>query len=177
MTSAAPLPAGLSVERNVELDGSGRGVVVRRLLVAALAVVPLAGVLGLFGQRPTTSTAESEAATLSVSSPTRLRGGLLFTTRFHIHTRRSLTNAVLVLDPGWFEGMQVNNMTPTPRSELSTGGAIRLVLGRIPPSDDALLFIQFQVNPTYVGRRSQDVRLVDGPRQLVEIRRTVTVFP
>jgi len=39
------------------------------------------------------------------------------------------------------------------------------------------VYFQFQVEPTTVGRRSQDVVLRDGSRQLVEIRRAVTVFP
>jgi hypothetical protein len=37
--------------------------------------------------------------------------------------------------------------------------------------------MQLQVNPTNVGRRSQDVALYDGGRLLTRIDRTITIFP
>jgi hypothetical protein len=37
--------------------------------------------------------------------------------------------------------------------------------------------MQFQVDPTNVGRRSQGVALYDGQRKLVELHRTITVYP
>ena len=37
--------------------------------------------------------------------------------------------------------------------------------------------MQFQVNPTNVGRRSADVALYDGEELLAGVDRTVTVFP
>ena len=177
MSSRSPSSSVLPFERNVWRERAKRGDVVHRLVLAGLALVPAAAIFDLFGQRPTTSRARSEAATLSVHSPTRLRGGLRFTTRFDVHANRSLRDAILVLDSGWFEGMQVNGMTPTPRSEASADGAVRLVLGRIARNDDVLLFVRFRVKPTSVGRRSQDVRLLDGSTQLVDLQRTVTVLP
>jgi len=39
------------------------------------------------------------------------------------------------------------------------------------------VYLQCQVNPTNVGRRSQDVALLDGNRPIVSVDRTVTVFP
>ncbi|MBA2568448.1 MAG: hypothetical protein H0V11_03780, partial [Actinobacteria bacterium] len=40
-----------------------------------------------------------------------------------------------------------------------------------------VVYLQYQVNPTNVGRRSQDVELYDGEVLLTEVDRTVTVFP
>ena len=37
--------------------------------------------------------------------------------------------------------------------------------------------MQFQVNPTNVGRRSADVGLYDGEAQIASVDRTVTIFP
>ena len=37
--------------------------------------------------------------------------------------------------------------------------------------------MQFQVNPTNVGRRSADVDLYDGDVRLAGVRHTITVFP
>ena len=40
-----------------------------------------------------------------------------------------------------------------------------------------VVYLQYQVNPTNVGRRSQDVELHDGETLLAEADRTLTVFP
>jgi hypothetical protein len=37
--------------------------------------------------------------------------------------------------------------------------------------------MEFQVNPTNVGRRSQDVELRDGDRLLARADRAVTILP
>ena len=37
--------------------------------------------------------------------------------------------------------------------------------------------MQFQVNPTNVGRRSADVELYDGETLIATVERTMTVFP
>jgi hypothetical protein len=144
------------------------------MLVAALA---LAALLNVFGQRPTTSSASVPAATLRVYSPPRVRGGLMFTTRFHITAHDDLKDARLVLDPGWIEGMQVNSMNPQPIGEGSRNGWIVLDLGHIPAGGSYIQFVEFQVNPTNVGHRSQAVELDDGQTKLLTIHRTITIFP
>jgi len=82
-----------------------------------------------------------------------------------------------VLDPGWVEGMQINSINPQPVSEASQNGKIYLDLGHIPAGQSAIYFIEFQVNPTNVGHRSQDVRLDDTGRRLLTIERTITIYP
>jgi hypothetical protein len=37
--------------------------------------------------------------------------------------------------------------------------------------------MDFQVNPTTVGRQSQNVELLDGDTHIATIERTLTVFP
>jgi hypothetical protein len=37
--------------------------------------------------------------------------------------------------------------------------------------------MQFQTNPTNIGHRPQTVWLYDGPRLLLTLHRTITVFP
>ncbi len=116
-------------------------------------------------------------ASLDVYSPQRLRSGLFFESRFHIHAREEIREATLVLEPGWLEGMTLNTLAPGPIGEASRDGRIALELGRIPPGGEHLLFLHFQVNPTNVGHRSQDVELYDGEKLLLTIDRSVTVFP
>jgi hypothetical protein len=40
-----------------------------------------------------------------------------------------------------------------------------------------VLYMDFQVNPTNVGRASQDVELRDGDTHITTIERTLTVYP
>jgi hypothetical protein len=147
------------------------------MLLVLVALIPALALLGLFGQRSTTSSAQSQAAALEVDSPTRVRGGLLFTTRFTVDALRTLRSAAIVLDPGWFEGMQVNSITPDPGAQRSDDGRVLLALGTIPAGTKSVTFVQFQVDPTTLGRRSQDVELREAGRELLRIPRSITVFP
>jgi hypothetical protein len=91
--------------------------------------------------------------------------------------RREIRRATLVLDPGWLEQMHLNTLEPAPIGEASRDGRIALDFGRVPSGRSLLVFMQFQVNPTNVGRHSHDVELHDGETLLARIDRTVTVFP
>ena len=154
-----------------------RDVVVRRVLVSALGVFLALGLLNLFGQRPSTTTAESAAATLEVYAPERVRGGLFYEARFRIDARREVEEATLVLDSGWAEGITINTIEPSPLGAASRDGTLVYELGRIPAGRKHVFFLQLQVNPTNVGHRSQDVRLFDGDELLATIDRSITVFP
>jgi hypothetical protein len=171
------IPDGLVLKRHRDVPAGGRTVWVRRtvlFLIFLLCVVALANV---FGQVPATSRAATPAATLSVYSPSAVRGGLLYTSRFHVTAHTDLRKALLVLDPGWFEGMQVNSIVPQPVSAGSRNGRVVFDLGHLAKGDSSIVWIQFQVNPTNVGHRSQNVELDDGPNRLFTIHRNITIFP
>jgi hypothetical protein len=162
----------------VARDREGRrDVVARRIAISALLVVLALGLLNVFGQRPATTTAEAQAASLEVYAPERVRGGLFYEARFRIDAARELDNATLVLDPGWAEGITINTVEPAPLGEASRDGKLVFELGRVPAGNKHVFYLQLQVNPTNVGRRSQDVQLFDGEELLATIDRTITVFP
>lgn len=171
------LPQGLSRERHLELRGHGWGAWARRAALVLLAALLVVGLFNVFGQKPVGSRAASGAAVLTVEAPTRARGGLLYTASFGVVARQRLKDARLLLGPGWIDGMQVNSTNPQPGSETSSDGRVVLDLGPIDQGHRALYFMEFQVNPTTVGSRSQDVQLYDGRRLLLRIDRTLTVFP
>jgi hypothetical protein len=173
----ADVPEHLTLARHRDLEGRERRPFARWTLLGVVGLVCLLGLVNVFGQRPQTRAAESGVASLEVYSPERLRSGLFFESRFHIRAREEIEEATLVLDPGWLEGMTLNTLEPSPIGEASRDGRIALELGRIPPGGEHLFFLHFQVNPTNVGRRSQDVELYDGERRLLAIDRSVTVFP
>jgi hypothetical protein len=173
----ASVPDHLTLSHHRDLQGRERRPVARWVLLSLLGLFCLLGLANVFGQRPDTVGAESPAARLDVYSPPRVRSGLYFESRFHIHARRELRDATVVLDPGWLEGMTLNTVAPSPVGEASRDGRYVLELGRIPAGGEYLLFLQFQANPTNVGQRSQDVELYDGEERLLAIDRSVTIFP
>lgn len=173
----ARVPDFLTLEHHRDLEGRERRPFVRLALLCLLSLFLLLGLLNLFGQRPQTDVVESDVARLELYSPKRLRSGLYYESRFHIDARQEIESATLVLDPGWLEGMTLNTVEPSPIGEASRDGRIALDLGRIPAGRTHLFFLQFQVNPTNVGRRSADVELHDGERPLLHLDRTVTIFP
>lgn len=149
----------------------------RAVVLGALTALICLGLANVFGERPVADGAVSPSATLGVSAPTAVRGGLFFQGRFTIEARRPLEHATLVLDRGWFEQLSVNTIEPSPVGEVSRGGKLLLDFGAVRAGRTLVVAVQFQVNPAQFGRRSQSVELRDGDRRLLRIHRTLTVFP
>jgi hypothetical protein len=173
----AAVPDGIDLGRHRDLDGREWHPWVRRALLGLLLVFLLLALLNLFGQRPSGAEASNAEATLKVYSPTKVRSGLFFEGRFTVEAKKELKQATLALSQGWFEGITVNTIEPGPISEASRNGTPTFELGHIPAGERHVLYIQFQVNPTNVGRRSIDVELYDGERKLLGIHRTLTIWP
>jgi hypothetical protein len=173
----ADVPDQLVLSRHRDLRGRERRPWTRRVLLGLLGLVLLLGVLNVFGQQPSTSTAAVPAGTLEVYAPDMLRGGVFWMARFHVRARREIQHATLVLDPGWLEQMHLNTLEPAPIGEASRDGRIAFDFGRVPAGRSLLVFMQFQVNPTNVGRHSHDVDLYEGETHLAHIDRTVAILP
>jgi hypothetical protein len=149
----------------------------RRGFLALIALFVILALLDVFGQRPRTSAAVASEATLRVEAPTRVRGGLFFEGRFTIEARTALRHATLVLGEGWTNQLSINTIEPAPAGEASRNGLLALDFGPVEPGDRLVVHLQFQVNPASLGRRSQDVTLLDGDEVLASVDRTLTVFP
>jgi hypothetical protein len=174
----ASAPDTLTLVENRDLRGRRRRLLwARRAGLCLFAVVPLLALLNVFGQRPATSSAATAAAALHVYAPMRVRSGNVYAARFTIDATSALKKATLILDPGWAEAYTVNGMSPQPLGEGSANGKLEFVLGHVPAGRHYTMFLSLQVNPTNFGRRNQRVWLYDGPRQLLLVNRTITVFP
>jgi hypothetical protein len=173
----AAIPDGITLRRHRDLEGRRGERWIRRALLTLVGVVPLLALTNLFGQRPHLATATSGPASVEVYAPGHLRGGLLWEARFTVTARRELKDAVLRLDKGWLEGMQINTIEPSPIGEGSHDGKLLLDLGHIRAGQRHILFVQMQVNPTNVGRRPQNVSLYDGTTLLATVHRRITIFP
>jgi hypothetical protein len=171
-------PDTLSLKRHRDLVGRSSELWGRRTVIAILCIAPILAAFNVFGQQPDTTTVSSPAAKLSLYTPDKLRGGLLFSSRFHIHAHKDIKQATLVLDEGWAEGMAINTIEPSPVGEASRDGKLAFDLGHIPAGSSYVLYMQFQVNPTNVAwHRPQNVELDDGDTKLLSIKRDVTIFP
>jgi hypothetical protein len=174
----ADIPDRLTLKRNRDLAGISDVPWSRRVILSLILVFLALGLANVFGQRPGTSAATAPEARLELYAPGHLRGGLLFSARFHIYATEDVKNAILILDPGWLESMAVNTIEPSPVGEASDNGRLTLQLGHVPKGSSHILFMQFQVNPTNIAwRRSADVELADGSRPLLRIRHHFTIYP
>jgi hypothetical protein len=173
----AGAPDTLTLKRHRDMEGRDWWVVARRVLLTLLGAVIVAALFNFFGQRPHTSTASAPAASLKVYAPAHVRPGLIYAARFHITAHQDLKDGYLVLDPGWAEGYTVNGLAPQPLTEADRNGRLAYGFGHLPAGQSLIFFLSLQVNPTNVGRRSQDVELDDGETPILTIHRTITIFP
>jgi len=171
------IPDGIVLRRHRDLVGRAQFAWLRRALLGLLVAFLVLGLLNVFGQRPSTTSAAAPPATLELTSPTSVRGGLMFEARFRIRAEQELKDAQLVLASGWLEGLTINTIEPSPIGEASRNGKLALDLGHVPAGQTYVLYMQFQVNPTNVGHRSQRVELQDGGSTIAAIDRSITVFP
>jgi hypothetical protein len=154
------------------------GVWVRRVVVTALGVFAVLGIVNTFGQSPTVSLAQSRSASLRVTAPADVRGGLIFQVRVEIFAHRRLAKPVLVFSPAWFESMTLNSLAPQPATETSRSGDPAFVLAPIAAGRHATYWFYFQVNPTNVGwDRAEHLQLREGGTPLAAVHRTITIYP
>jgi hypothetical protein len=173
----ADVPEGVTLERSLDLAGRTHHPVYRRLLLCLIAVLPVLALLGVFGQKPSTTTAGAQSATLRVTAPARLRSGLIFQVRVEVAAHRNVHELQIIFDRGWWESMSVNSIVPEPSSEESQNGKVALSYGALAAGQRMTAWIYFQVNPTNVGKRRENVAIADGSTKLAELHRSLTIFP
>jgi hypothetical protein len=171
------LPDGLTLERNRNLRGRSGHVWYRRALLCLIAVLPVLALLNVFGQRPTTTSAHGIAADLAVTAPARLRSGLIFQVRVQVTARQDIAKPQLIFDPGWWESMSENSMEPNPSSQTNDNGRVVLSYNKLAAGHRLLVWVYFQVNPTNVGKRTENVELDDGATMITRVHRSLTIFP
>jgi hypothetical protein len=149
----------------------------RWIVLGLLTAISVAALFNLFGQEAHTTTASGGAAELQVFAPDALRGGLFFEGRFTVTANDALEDVVLVLAPGWAENMHINTIEPAPTDETGRDGNLSFRFGPLGAEERLVVYMQFQVNPTNVGRRSADVELYDGDLFVTGVERTLTIYP
>jgi hypothetical protein len=173
--STAPLPVGL--DRGDHIERRRHSPWPRRAAVVLMAAFCALGLANVFGQVASVSRAGAPAATLTVDSPLRLRGGLIFTSVVTVEAHRPINDARLVFSPGWFSGMTLNALAPQSSQDFSTAQGTVFDYGQLDAGATMPLWISWQTNPTTVGARDQDVALYDGATLITAVHRQVVVFP
>jgi hypothetical protein len=167
------------LDRSAHLDLHGRNVEpwFRRAGLLVLLGVCALGLANVFGQHTHVLSVDSPEAKLTVETPGAARGGLIYQSIFRIEAHEKLPEPTLRLDPGWFDGLTINTVEP---DAVEWGQLDRRNTLGLPPlerGDEFVLRLQYQVNPTVVGRRSQDVVLMDAGTELVRLDHAQTIFP
>ena len=173
----ADQPDGIALPRHRDLEGRAWHPWVRRALLGVVLLIAVLALTGMFGQRPSSTSAEAAPATMTISAPDAVRGGLLFQARFTIEASRALDDATLVLNQAWLDGLTINTIEPGPVNEASRNGSLALSLGHLPAGAKYVLYMEFQVNPTTVGSRTLRAELDDGDQPVLTISRGLRIFP
>jgi hypothetical protein len=150
---------------------------VRRIVLAVLLGLIVVALANVFGQRPCPDEVVASAATLQLTGPHAIRGGLLYEAKIHVVAASRLDRPTIVLAEGWLDGFTLNSIVPQPLKETSEPDGVALSFAPLASDEKHTVFLSSHVDPTTVGRRSQGVRLRDGAQGLAELTRTVTVFP
>jgi hypothetical protein len=155
-----------------------REVWVRRGLMTLLGAFCVLGLANVFGQRATVDSAGTDAAAVEVSAPQRMRSGLISTAHITVRAHRHIAAPRLVLSGDWLHQVTINTVAPAANAERGTpDGGVALAYSPLRAEESLVVNVEFQVNPTAIGRRHWDVALNDGDRPLVHVDRPGLVFP
>jgi hypothetical protein len=171
------LPDQLDRKQHVDLERRD----LERWLVGAGTVLFAAflglGLANVFGQRVETTSVQAAAADLEVKAPTAVRSGLIYEVQFTVRAHTALEEPTLVLDSGWWDGFTVNTMSPDTKDWTQRDGRQVLSYDAVPAETELVVRLQYQVNPTTMGTREQDVVLEDGGTPILALDHETTVFP
>ncbi|HWC33316.1 MAG TPA: hypothetical protein VG650_00690 [Mycobacteriales bacterium] len=160
-------------------DRSDRiGVRLRRGAMCLLAAVVVVALTNTVGQRAGTAHAVAAQAQLDVRAPTAVRPGLLFQAKITVTAHASLPKTQLVLSSGWADGLTLNTAEPSPSTQQSgPQGSLVFNLGTLQPGQAWVEYLEYQVNPTSISRRTQVVTVLSNAVPVVTVRRTMTIVP
>lgn len=171
------MPQSIDTERYRDLHGRAIEPIVRRIGVCLLLIFVVAALAGAVGQPASDQSVSGASAAMTLSSPERVRGGLIYQARIDVLARRRLAAPRFVFDRGWFDGLTINTTIPDPSMALNRDGQVVLEYGALAPGERMHVWIQVQVNPTAIGGRTQTVTLDDGQTPVATLRHHLTILP
>jgi hypothetical protein len=146
--------------------------------LAPLALVVVAALSGWLGGAPaSTRRVTSAAATFAVTTPDRLRNGMLFETRISAVAKRGIGDAVIAIPAEMWRDVTINGVVPEPVDEEFAGGEFRLHFGPLGAGKTLGLKIDGQLNPPRFSTTSGRLRLLDGEAELAALPLSLKVIP
>jgi hypothetical protein len=173
----AALPQFLERKTHVDLYRRDVEPYFRRAILLVFVGVSAAGLANVFGQHTRSVSADSATAKLTVEAPHAARGGLIYQVRFRIDAHSALSKPALVLEPGWFDGLTINTVEPDLVTWREANGLAVAQLPAIQAGHHLDVRLQYQVNPTVIGHRPQDVVLEENGEPVVTVRQAQLIFP
>jgi hypothetical protein len=173
----AKVPEALERNQHVELTGPDVEAWLRRIGLLLLAAFIAVGLANVFGQATGETSVENDAARLTLRAPGAVRSGLFYQVMFRVDAHRELKEPALVLDPGWVEGFTINSYQPDPVEWLHRDGRNVVVYPPIPAGGHLVARLQYQVNTTAVGSRTQNVVLEDSGVPILRLDHDAHVYP
>jgi hypothetical protein len=171
------LPQGIDLQRHRDFEGRQLGQGLRHLFLAVLLAFVVAALLNAFGADSSTSEAGAAAATLKVTAPERVRGGLLYQARIVVHARQAIGAPTLVLDKGWIEETTLNTLEPEPAETTSDAGHLKIRYPPLQPGRILTVYVALQANPNNAGSHDQGLALYDADEEIASVDRTQVNFP
>jgi hypothetical protein len=167
------------LERTAHVDLHGRNIEprVRRVGILVLTAACALGLANVFGQHTHVRSVDATAAKLTVETPGAARGGLIYQTIFRVDAHRDIAKPTLLLDPGWFDGLTINTVEPDSVTWGQLEGRNTIELGALQAGEHFVLRLQYQVNPTVLGHRTQNVVLADAGTPILALEHDQTIFP
>jgi hypothetical protein len=177
VTVVGRLPDFLDRRAHVEIPRRAGERWFRRVGLAVLVALCALALANVFGQATAESTVEEPDATLTLRAPSAMRSGLVYQVMFRVEARRGLEEPTIVLDPGWFESYTINAYQPEPVEWIHRDGRNALVYGPIAAGRRLVARVQYQVNPTAIGPRTQHVVLEDAGEPIARLEHDAFVYP
>jgi hypothetical protein len=171
------LPDLLDRRQHVDLEGRDLERWLPRAGIVLLAAFLGVGLANVFGQRVQTTSVRSAVADLELKAPSAVRSGLVYEVQFTVTAHTALEEPTLVLESGWFDGFTVNTMSPDTKDWTQRDGHHVLAYDAVPAGTELVVRLQYQVNPTTMGTREQDVALEDNGEMILALDHDTTVFP
>jgi hypothetical protein len=149
----------------------------RRGALALLAVLVLAGLLGVLGVRKATVTAESAGYRLRVVYPAITRPGLAVVWQIDLERAGGFEGDVeLAVDGRYFELFDENSLDPEP-SESRSAGETELWTFTQPEGDRLVIDFDARVSPTWQLQAQGSVAVREGSVDVVQVRFTTWNLP
>jgi hypothetical protein len=73
--------------------------------------------------------------------------------------------------------MSLNSLVPNPTSQTNLNGRVVISFSKLAAGHTMFVWLYFQVNPTNVGKRRENVELDDGAVPITAVHRSLTIFP